>query len=188
MSLEFLKKKIKKNEKKIDNGGVKWNEYPLNGARWSNMIETIQNMQALFVGSFTHTLDAKRRIIFPSSWRNLVAPQNRMFAFPHPDEKCLYLYGDVEMARRLAQLRATDVLDQDAQQAIRSFTSNAEMLVWDAQGRLRIADNLLAHAEVKNQVVLVGTLTRIELWSVENFDLALPENSPVAENIFYGGY
>ena len=152
------------------------------------MTETIQNMQALFVGSFTHALDAKRRIIFPSSWRNLTAPSNRMFAFPHPDEKCLYLYGDAEMARRLGELRAGGALDRDAQQAIRSFSSSAEMLVWDAQGRLRIADNLLAHAEVKSQVVLVGTLTRIELWSVENFDLALPENSPTAENIFYGGY
>jgi MraZ protein len=152
------------------------------------MTETIQKMQALFVGSFTHTLDAKRRIIFPSSWRNLTAPANRMFAFPHPDEKCLYLYDEMEMARRLKELREKATVDRDAQQTIRSFTSTAEMLVWDAQGRLRIADHLLAHAEVKNQVVLVGTLTRIELWSVENFDLALPENSPEAENIFYGGY
>lgn len=92
------------------------------------------------------------------------------------------------MARRLGQLRAGGSLDQRDQQAIRSFASGAEMLVWDAQGRIRIGENLLAHAEVKEQVVLVGTLTRIELWSVENFDLALPQDSPAAEEAFYGGY
>ena len=32
----------------------------------------VQDMQAMFVGSFTHSLDAKRRIIFPSSWRHMV--------------------------------------------------------------------------------------------------------------------
>lgn len=142
----------------------------------------------MFVGSFTHSLDAKHRIIFPSTWRNMIGESNRLFAFPHPDDKCLYLYTADEMMRRLNQLRSGGPIDQKDQQAIRSFTAGADMLVWDAQGRIRIGDNLLAHAEVKEQVVLVGTLTRIELWSLENFDLALPQDSSSAENIFYGGY
>ncbi|RKX43124.1 MAG: hypothetical protein DRP64_08695 [Verrucomicrobia bacterium] len=148
----------------------------------------VENMQAMFVGSFTHSLDAKRRIIFPSSWRNLTGESNRLFAFPHPDDKCLYLYTAEEMMRRLGQLRSGGPIDKLDQQAIRSFAAGADMLVWDAQGRVRISENLLAHAEVKSQVVLVGTLTRIELWSVENFDLALPQDSSVAEDVFYGGY
>ena len=148
----------------------------------------VMDIQALFVGSFTHSLDAKRRIIFPSSWRSLTGESNRLFAFPHPDDKCLYLYTAEEMMRRLNQLRSGGSLDKADQQAIRSFTAGADMLVWDTQGRLRISENLLAHAEVKSQVVLVGTLTRIELWSVENFDLALPQESAPAEDIFYGGY
>ncbi|MEN8254166.1 MAG: hypothetical protein ABFR33_01740 [Verrucomicrobiota bacterium] len=150
---------------------------------------TEENMQqAMFVGSFTHSLDAKRRIIFPSSWRNLLGESNRLFAFPHPDDKCLYLYAAEEMTRRLNQLRSGGPLDKLGQQAVRSFAAGADMLVWDAQGRVRIGENLLAHTEVKEQVVLVGTLTRIELWSAENFDLALPQDSSVAEDVFYGGY
>ncbi len=148
----------------------------------------VENIQAMFVGSFTHSLDAKRRIIFPSSWRNLVGGSNQLFAFPHPDDKCLYLYTAEEMMRRLNQLRSGGPIDKLDQQAIRSFAAGADMLVWDAQGRVRIGENLLAHAEVKSQVVLVGTITRIELWSIENFDLALPQDSSVAENVFYGGY
>ena len=148
----------------------------------------VKDIQALFVGSFTHSLDAKRRIIFPSSWRNLTGGRNQLFAFPHPDDKCLYLYTAEEMMRRLGLLRSDGPIDKLEQQAVRSFAAGADMLVWDAQGRVRIGDNLLAHAEVKSQVVLVGTLTRIELWSVENFDLALPQDSSTAEDIFYGGY
>jgi MraZ protein len=149
---------------------------------------TTQNTSALFVGSFTHSLDAKRRMIFPSTWRNLTGDSNQLFAFPHPEEKCLYLYTAAEMMRRLDALRTGGSIDANDQQAIRSITAGADMLVWDTQGRIRIGDNLLAHIEVKDQLVLVGALTRIELWSAENFDLALPQESSAAENIFFGGY
>ncbi|MDF7825724.1 hypothetical protein P4B35_16975 [Pontiellaceae bacterium B12227] len=149
---------------------------------------TTQKIPALFVGSFTHSLDAKRRMIFPSTWRNLAGESNQLFAFPHPDEKCLYLYTAAEMMRRLDELRSGGAVDAADQQAIRSITSGADMLMWDAQGRIRIGENLLAHIEVKEQLVLVGALTRIELWSAENFDLALPQESSAAENVFFGGY
>lgn len=148
----------------------------------------LQNAPVLFVGSFTHSLDAKRRMIFPSSWRSLAGESNQLFAFPHPEEKCLYLYTAAEMTRRLDALRSGGALDKNDEQAIRSITAGAEMLVWDAQGRVRIGESLLAHVEVKSQVVLVGAMTRIELWSAENFDLALPQDSAAAEDVFFGGY
>lgn len=149
---------------------------------------TVDQMTALFVGSFTHSLDAKRRMIFPSSWRNLVGGSNQLFAFPHPDDKCLYLYTAAEMMRRIDELRSGGSMDGNAQAAIRSITAGAELLTWDTQGRIRIGENLLAHIEVKEQLVLVGALTRIELWSAENFDLALPQESSAAEDVFFGGY
>lgn len=148
----------------------------------------VENRPALFVGSFTHALDAKRRMIFPSSWRSLAGGSNQLYAFPHPEEKCLYLYTAAEMMRRLEALRSGGPIDRNDQQSIRSITAGADMLVWDAQGRIRIAENLLAHIEVKDQLVLVGALTRIELWSAENFDLALPQESAAAEDVFFGGY
>ncbi|MDZ8117113.1 division/cell wall cluster transcriptional repressor MraZ [Pontiella agarivorans] len=151
-------------------------------------MEAQQNIASLFVGSFTHSLDAKRRMIFPSAWRNLAGGSNQLFAFPHPEEKCLYLYTAAEMMRRIDELRNSGSIDAGDQQAIRSITAGAELLTWDAQGRIRIGENLLAHIEVKEQLVLVGALTRIELWSAENFDLALPQESSAAENVFFGGY
>lgn len=152
------------------------------------MTTVVQNIPAMFVGSFTHSLDTKRRMIFPASWRAEAGASNRLFVFPHPEQKCLYLYTAEEMMRRLSTLRESGPLDSFDQQAIRSFAAGADMLHWDAQGRIRISDHLLAHAEVKEQVVLVGTFTRIELWSADNFDQALPQDSSTAEDVFYGGY
>lgn len=145
-------------------------------------------LEELFVGSFHHSLDPKRRLIIPSSWRALMGAEPRLYVFPHPDRKCLYLYTQKEMNRRLNQLRASGGTDMQDEQAIRAMTAAADALAVDVQGRVRIKDELLAHAEVKSKVVLVGTLTRMELWSEEQFDLALPAASPLAETVFYGGY
>lgn len=144
--------------------------------------------EELFVGSFHHSLDPKRRLIIPSGWRVLAGEPPRLYAFPHPDSKCLYLYTLAELNRRLRALREQGGADESAQKAIRSMTASADALAIDTQGRVRIKDELLAHAEVKSRVVLVGTLTRIELWSEENFDMALPADSGMAEAAFYGGY
>lgn len=147
-----------------------------------------EEAQVLFVGSHHHVLDAKRRMIFPAGWRSLIGESVRLYVFPHPDEKCLYLYTAEEMLRRMNALRSDGPMDVTTQRAVRSLTAGAEMLSWDAQGRIRIPEHLLAHVEVKEQVVLVGALTRIELWSAEQFDQALPQDSSVAEDVFYGGF
>jgi MraZ protein len=152
-------------------------------------MNTVQDkMEELFVGSFHHSLDPKRRLIVPSCWRAMLGETPRLYVFPHPDRKCLYLYTLAEMNRRLRQLRDAGAADDQDQQAIRAMTASADALAVDAQGRVRIKDELLAHAEVQSKVVLVGTLTRIELWSEEQFDLALPTASELAETAFYGGY
>ena len=145
-------------------------------------------MEELFVGSYHHSLDPKRRLIIPSTWRAVLGEMSRLYVLPHPDQKCLYLYTLQEMNRRLAQLRSAEVVDANDAQAVRSMMASADAIGVDAQGRVRIKDELLAQAEVKSKVVLVGTLTRIELWSEELFDLALPAVSPLAESTFYGGY
>ena len=148
----------------------------------------VEQGEVLFVGSYTHALDAKRRLTLPSVWRSLLGADRRLFAFPCPEEKCVYLYTAGEMMRRVRMLREGRV-DADERRAVRSFAAGGEMLLLDAQGRIRLNDALLAHAEVKDRVVLVGALTRIELWSAENFDLALPPtDSSAAEDIFYGGF
>lgn len=151
-----------------------------------NAVES--KIEELFVGSFHHSLDPKRRLIIPSDWRSIMSETSRLYAFPHPDLKCLYMYTLAEMNRRLGQLRGAGSVDSQDEQAVRAMTASAGALLIDAQGRVRIKDELLAHAEVKNKVVLVGTLTRIELWSEENFDMALPAVSALAETAFYGGY
>ena len=74
--------------------------------------------QNLFVGSHIHTIDEKKRFIFPSCWRNLDI-SNKMYVFPHPELPCLNIYFTDEINRRLNFLR-TETLDKNESRAITS--------------------------------------------------------------------
>lgn len=144
--------------------------------------------EELFVGSYHHSLDSKRRLIIPSAWRSAMGDSSRLFVFPHPEKQCLFLYTTQGMIVRLMQLRRAPTIDAMDQQAVRALTASSDASAVDAQGRVRVKDELLAHAGVINKVVLVGTLSRMELWSEEQFDLALPAESTLVDRTFFGTY
>ena len=71
------------------------------------------------------------------------------------------------MAQRLQSLRNLSVADIKGRQFARVLGSQSQLAPWDTVGRIRINDNLLEHARLSGEVVLVGVLDHFELWSPE---------------------
>ncbi len=131
---------------------------------------TIENPEAgTFVGTFTHSLDPKKRLTIPAEWRS-VASEPGLFVLPGVNMKCLYVFPDREMMRRLERFRSVSIADAKAQQFARAFFSRANQMQWDSQGRMRVGDDLLEYAELLNQVVMVGVGNRFELWSPDRWN------------------
>ncbi|HMP89820.1 MAG TPA: division/cell wall cluster transcriptional repressor MraZ [Kiritimatiellia bacterium] len=129
--------------------------------------EAFAGIQNVFVDTYVHGMDAKKRLTIPSEWRALVGMPERLFVLPSAIERCLCVYPARVMARRLQKLYETSEVDAEAQSEMRELSANANLVPWDAQGRIRIKDNLLDYAGLVNEVVLVGVFTRFELWSPE---------------------
>ncbi|HOE61204.1 MAG TPA: hypothetical protein P5125_06615 [Kiritimatiellia bacterium] len=119
----------------------------------------------LLVGRFDHALDPKRRLTVPAGWRDLMGSPAYVYVFPDPNETCLNLIPPAEMEGRLEKLRQRALFDKSASSALRVFGENAEQAVLDVQGRIRIRDRLLAFAGLKDTVVMIGAMNRIQLWS-----------------------
>ena len=120
---------------------------------------------SLFVGRFLHSLDPKRRLTIPSDWRGVAGPAEKLFVLPGVRHPCLMVYPAREIAHRLERLRQRSVADDRGRQMARVLGSRSELLACDAQGRIRIKDELLAFAELREQVVLAGTFDGFELWN-----------------------
>lgn len=118
-----------------------------------------------FVGSYTHSLDPKKRLTIPSEWRETVSDPSQLYVLPGLNERCLYVFPAHEMAQRLESIRSSSITDGKARLFSRLLGMSSGLMTWDAQGRIRIPDELLDYARLIDQVMLVGALKRFELWS-----------------------
>jgi MraZ protein len=128
---------------------------------------------ASFMGRFLHALDGKKRLTIPSTWRALAGTPAELVAVPsvsnNPHERCIWIYPLRVWNQRVASLRKVSSADEKVRRALSVLASRSEMLTWDAAGRLRVNDELLKHASLTGQVLLVGALERFELWEPEQW-------------------
>ena len=126
-------------------------------------------VHGVFVNTYTHGLDPKKRLTIPSDWRELAGVPKRLFVLPGVNDQCLCVYPAREMVRRLERIRSLSMADERGRQFTRTLASRSDLVPWDSQGRIRVKDELLNYAGLKTDVVLVGTFDGFELWSPEKW-------------------
>lgn len=120
----------------------------------------------LFVSSYTHALDPKKRLTIPAHWRASVGKPQQIFVLPAGGRTCLLCYPARDMERRIERIQQIPLENaRDRIMARTLLASMSDLVAWDAQGRIRIKDELLKHAGLKNQVLLVGSFGGFELWN-----------------------
>lgn len=120
----------------------------------------------MFMGEFTHSIDAKGRIIVPAKFREDLGEQ---FVVTLGLDGCLFLYPDSEWREFIEQLKHLPG-NRQARQLQRYFLAGATTCEVDKQGRILIPAKLREHAKLEKDVVFVGVLGKIEIWSKELWD------------------
>ncbi len=119
----------------------------------------------LFVSSYTHALDPKKRLTIPSDWRESVGLPRQIFVLPAGGRRCLLCYPARDMNRRIERIQQIPLEHaRDRIMARTLLASMSDLVAWDAQGRIRIKDELLHYAQLQDQVLMVGSFGGFELW------------------------
>jgi len=144
----------------------------------------------VFVNTYTHSLDAKRRLTVPSDWRELAGTPNRLFVLPGIKDQCLCVYPAHEMTRRLERIRNLSIADTKGRQFARVLASRSDLVPWDNQGRIRIKDELLDYAEIGQQATMVGTFDGFELWNPDRWvkEIGSVDQDGLGEAVKYVGF
>lgn len=119
------------------------------------------------VDTFRHALDPKKRLTVPSEWRDALGNPSYVYVMPSPTEECLELIPVELMERTLQQYQNADIFDDEADADAQAIAQFAQMLKVDSAGRIRIGDNLLAHAGIKSGVTMIGGIRKAKLWAEE---------------------
>ena len=126
-------------------------------------------LQSVFVGNYRHLLDPKKRLTIPSGWRVQVGMPEEVYVLPGVNEPCLSVFPAREMAKRLQRINSLSVADVKGRQFLRTLASRSDLVAWDAQGRIRVKDELMEYAGITSEVVMVGAFELFELWSPERW-------------------
>ena len=120
----------------------------------------------MFMGEYSHTIDAKGRLIIPSKFRELLGEK---FVLTKGLDGCLFLFPMEEWEAFELKLRALPLTNKNARTFSRFFVAGAADCELDKQGRILVPQTLREFAGLDKDVVLTGNLNRIEVWSKEKW-------------------
>lgn len=120
----------------------------------------------MFMGEYNHSIDAKGRIIVPAKFRELLGD---VFVVTQGLDGCLFVYPDEEWEKFVKELRELPG-SKEARQLQRYFMAGAALVEVDKQGRILLPLKLREQAKLEKDIVFVGVLSKIEIWSKERWD------------------
>ena len=119
----------------------------------------------MLTGKYSHSLDAKNRIIIPSKLKDQLGETVTIL---RGSDKCLTVYSAEEWdnyAKRISELPKTQI------RAIsRYIYANSIEVQPDAQGRVMLTPEMLQYAGITKNVITVGCGKYAEIWSQEVWD------------------
>jgi MraZ protein len=118
-----------------------------------------------FTGQFEHSLDDKGRLTIPARMRARLG--DHFVLTIAPPEACLAMYPEAAWAEFCAKLEAAPRKDTAYRAFVRHLFANTEEISLDSQGRLLLPAALRDLARIERDAVLVGALTRVEIWAAE---------------------
>jgi MraZ protein len=115
----------------------------------------------MFLGEHFHTLDKKGRVIFPAKYRENLKDG---LVVTIGVDNCLTVFTKSfwpQVSERIMQINP----EYDSRTIARAIFANAFEGTPDKQGRLTIPQNLRDYAGIKDEVVISGLSTHLEIWN-----------------------
>ncbi|MEI6084851.1 MAG: hypothetical protein WCS70_11175 [Verrucomicrobiota bacterium] len=118
----------------------------------------------VFVGTFRHSVDEKKRLAIPAKWRGTAGDTQEYYVLPLPNGH-LFALPEAAMAKMLEKVDDISIGDYERRNVLRLISGDAHGSACDGQGRIILTEELLKHAGIKGDAVLVGVLKGFEIWA-----------------------
>ncbi|MCL2178395.1 MAG: division/cell wall cluster transcriptional repressor MraZ [Proteobacteria bacterium] len=130
----------------------------------------------VFRGVYEHQIDAKGRTSFPSRMREiLLASSEDKLIVTTALDACLHAYPLKEWEQLEQALGRRNPMEIGVKTLMRLYVANAQECALDRLGRILLPQVLRCHARLEKEVLWVGMVRVIELWSKEGWEEAQKE-------------
>ncbi len=133
-----------------------------------------------FLGEYEATLDAKGRFLLPAGLKKQMPEEDgNAFVINRGFEKCLTMYPLSSWEPIFSNISKLNDFDPKVREFRRWFLNGAIQMDLDSAGRLLVPKNLVDHAKLDKDIVLVSAVNKIEIWDKKTyqqfFDAFTPE-------------
>ena len=118
-----------------------------------------------FVGTFSHTLDAKKRVFIPSKFREELGTE---FYITRKFDPYLSVYTAKDWEEYVERISALP--EADAAELQDFILGAAQKCVIDASGRIVLEERLMKHAKIDKSILFMGAGKQIKIWAEEVFN------------------
>ncbi|QQS15927.1 MAG: division/cell wall cluster transcriptional repressor MraZ [Candidatus Moraniibacteriota bacterium] len=115
----------------------------------------------MFIGEYTHSIDAKKRLSLPSKVRNELG--GRVVVTRGLDQ-CLFVYPVKTWETLAEKLGSMPIGEAGTRSFVRLMLAGAVDTEVDSQGRILIPDYLKEYAGLAKDVIVAGLWNRLEVW------------------------
>jgi MraZ protein len=122
---------------------------------------------ARFFGRYEHSLDAKGRLILPSKFRPAFERGGFLSQY---NDRCLALWTPDNFEKQMELMEANQQLSTEQRNLARIWASGSQEVEVDKQGRMLIPVYLREYARLTSDVLVLGTIDRIELWNPQEWE------------------
>jgi MraZ protein len=119
-----------------------------------------------FTGSFEHSVDAKHRLVLPSSFRTRLADG----AYLGPLDGFLGLWPEDRFEAVLDRWEdgiGLGIVSEEAYDAFRAATFDVQP---DSQGRIAVHKDLRAFGDIDGPVMILGARDRVAIWARDRWE------------------
>ncbi len=115
----------------------------------------------MFIGEYTHSLDAKGRVALPVKFRQKLGEGAIL---TRGLDRSLFIYNKTDWDTLAQKLMALPLSQSKARAFSRLMLAGAVEVEFDGQGRILVPEYLRQYAGLKKQAVFAGVYNRIEIW------------------------
>lgn len=115
----------------------------------------------MFIGEYEHTLDEKKRVSLPKSFRQGLG---KKLVITRGLDNCLFVYPRGGWEKVAEKLSTLSFAQADTRGFNRFILSGAAEVEVDGAGRILIPDHQKEFAGLKKTVVFAGVSDRVEVW------------------------
>ena len=139
-----------------------------------------------FLGKIEAKVDAKGRVFVPSVFRKVFSEEDRerIVVRMEADEKYLVVYPESVWNKQVLDLQSKlNEWDPEDQMLLMQFVGDAEMLEFDAQGRVLLPKRLQTRLGGDSELIFVGMVDRIALWSKSMYEEQFAMKEKLSEKL-----